>query len=154
MTRSMKLVKRRKDGKFHLMVANSIFQDFILPNPIRTNLHNPDNYCYIHDPVPNQVPAHIPENVAAGGTSMRIMFRSKMLPLLTPTHIPHTFFLKMLQVHHPTKDPKKEIWHLPLLMTYMLTGTAWQIRRSVRPTNPKYGSSANRNDANPSPYAA
>lgn len=41
-TRSMKLVKRRQDSNFHLMVANSVFQDFILPNPIRTDVRNPE----------------------------------------------------------------------------------------------------------------
>lgn len=85
MTRSMKLVKRRRDGKFHLMVANNVFQDFILPNPIRTYVRNPESYCYTHDPVPNQVPAHILENVAAGGDINEDYIQEQAAPA-TDTH--------------------------------------------------------------------
>lgn len=67
MTRSMKLVKRRQDGKLHLIIANSVFSDFILPNPNHADVRNSDNYCYIHDLVPNPVAVHIPKNVVAGG---------------------------------------------------------------------------------------
>lgn len=112
MTRSMKLVKRRQDGKFHLMVANSVFSDFILPNLNLTDVRNPNNYCYIQDLVPNPVPAHIPENVAVGGDIDEDYVQEPVAPAID-TH-PHTTHvsLKMLQVYHPGISPEEEMWHL------------------------------------------
>lgn len=89
MTGSMKLVKRRQDGKFHLMVANNVFPDFILPNPNRTNVRNPDNYYYIHDPVPNPIPAHIPDNVVVGGDIVEDYDQVEQITPDTDTR-PHT----------------------------------------------------------------
>lgn len=88
MTRNMKLVKRRRDSKFHLMVANNVFQDCILSNPICTDMRNPESYCYIHDPVPDQVLAHILENVATGGGTDEDYVQEQVAPA-TETH-PHT----------------------------------------------------------------
>jgi hypothetical protein len=53
MARSMKLVKRRSDGRSNLIIANNVLQDFILPNPNRTYVRNSNNYRYINDPVDN-----------------------------------------------------------------------------------------------------
>ncbi|KAI5402442.1 hypothetical protein KIW84_050165 [Lathyrus oleraceus] len=91
MARSMKLVKRRSDGKFNLIIANNVLQEFILPNPNRTDVRNPDNYCYTNDPVPNQVPAHIPENVAAGGDTDEDHIPEQTAPTTDP-HTTHTLF--------------------------------------------------------------
>lgn len=62
----MKLVKRRRDGKFNLIIANNVLQDFILPNPTCTYVCNQEFFCYINDSAPNQVPVYILENIAAG----------------------------------------------------------------------------------------
>lgn len=87
----MKLVKRRSDGKFNLIIANNVLQEFILPNPNRANVRNPYNYCYTNNLVPNQVPAHIPENVAAGGDTNEYHIPDKIAPATDP-HITHTSF--------------------------------------------------------------
>lgn len=125
MTRSLKLVKRRQDGKFKLMIANNVFPNFILPNPNRTNVCNPDNYCYLYDPVPDPVAAHIPENVATGRDIVEDYDHEEQVAPETNTHLhthtPHMFLLKMLQVHRPDVGPAEEMRiYLPLLMTFML----------------------------------
>ena len=88
---------------------------------------------FINVLVPNQVPAHISENVAAGGDTDEDCILEYAAPVTDThphTHTPHTCHLKMLQVHHLAKDPEEEIWHL---------------------SNPKHGSLANQNAANTSP---
>lgn len=70
------------------MVSNSVFLDFILPNPNRTDVHNPDNYCYVLDLVPNPVSVHILENVVAGEDIAEDYDQEQAAPD-TDTH-PHT----------------------------------------------------------------
>ena len=93
-------------------------QEFILPNPNRTDVRNPDNYYYTNDLVPNQVPAHIPENVAAGGDTDEDHIPEQTAPATDP-HNTHTLHLKMLHVHLPTRD-QEEMCNQPLLMRSML----------------------------------
>lgn len=68
------------------MVANSVFPDFILPNLNCTGVCNPDNYCYIHDLVPNPVPTHIPENVAVGG-DIDVDYDQELIAPATDAHL-------------------------------------------------------------------
>ena len=49
------------------MINNRVFSGYHSPSPNRTDVCDQNNLCYIDDRVPNPVPAHIPENVAAGG---------------------------------------------------------------------------------------
>ncbi|XP_050896281.1 uncharacterized protein LOC127103025 [Lathyrus oleraceus] len=62
--------------------------NFILLNLTRTDVRNPKNYCYINDLVPNKVPVHIPENIAAGGDTDEDYIPEQASPS-TYTH-PHT----------------------------------------------------------------
>lgn len=80
------MVKQRRDAKFNLIIANNVLQDFILPNPTRTEVRNPENYCYINDLISNQVPAHILENVAVGGDT----YGDYILEQAAPATDPHT----------------------------------------------------------------
>src|SRR6266487_3887310 len=49
------------------MISNRVFNNFTLPNPDRTDVRNPYNLCYVHDPMTDRAPTHISQNVAAGG---------------------------------------------------------------------------------------
>ena len=54
-------------------------------------MRNPDNYCYTNDLVLNQVPAHIPENVAAGGDTDEDHIPEQTAPATDP-HTTHMSF--------------------------------------------------------------
>ena len=54
-------------------------------------MRNPDNYFYTNDLVPNQVPTHIPENVAVGGDTDEGHISEKTAPVTDP-HTTYTSF--------------------------------------------------------------
>ena len=55
------LIKFRRPNEFHLLINNEVVHHFVLPNPVRTSVHNPDNWlCQLEGhgeaPTPQQTP--------------------------------------------------------------------------------------------------
>jgi hypothetical protein len=79
MVKSMRLVKELDDRTFRLIIHNKVNRSFVLPNPTRTDVRNPNNMCYIPNLETDQAPTHIHGNVAAGGGD----------EFVPPAHTPH-----------------------------------------------------------------
>ncbi|XP_050897404.1 protein STRICTOSIDINE SYNTHASE-LIKE 3-like [Lathyrus oleraceus] len=84
-------------------------QDFILPNPNRTDVRNPDNYYYTNDLVPKRVPVHIRENVAAGGDTDEDHIPEQTTPATDP-HTTHTSFKNVAGIYRLKRLPLRKYW--------------------------------------------
>ncbi|CAJ2637544.1 unnamed protein product [Trifolium pratense] len=62
MVKSMKLVKEAKDGHLYLMINNSVFREFVFPNPERTDVRGFNNFLYF--PPEDETPMNNSDNVA------------------------------------------------------------------------------------------
>ncbi|CAJ2652818.1 unnamed protein product [Trifolium pratense] len=86
MVKSMKLIKERRSGGFNLLINNTVCPNFTLPNPDRTDVRVPANLLYNtnDEPMPDQAPTHITDDVAAGGSH-------NFVPPAHTTYFPNTF---------------------------------------------------------------